>query len=115
LDLGLGGAFGESGEGNEVAGVDDFSLVGFELEVVIPGAFAAGEVAVVVDDADGDECREAGSAAEVVEVIVGADEVVDFFEAGDFGGDVEDAIGVALAGVAGVDEDGFIGGGDDEG
>lgn len=46
---------------------------------------------------------------------MGGDEEVDFLQAGGFGGDLVDAAGIARAGVAGVDEDGFAGGRDNEG
>ena len=69
--------------------------------------------AFVVEGADGHEFGEFSKAAEVVDMEVGDDDVIDARETG-LGGGVVDAGGVATAGVAGVDEDGFAGGGDKE-
>ena len=69
--------------------------------------------AFVVEGADWHEFGKFSEAAEMVDVEVGDDDVIDAREAG-LGGGVVDAGGVATAGVAGVDEDGFAGGGDEE-
>ena len=69
--------------------------------------------AFVVEGADGHEFGEFSEAAEVVDMEMGDDDVIDAREAG-LGGGVVDAGGVATAGVAGVDEDGFAGRGDEE-
>ncbi len=69
--------------------------------------------AFVVEGTDGHEFGEFSEPAEVVDMEVSDDNVVDAREAGLDGG-VVDAGGVATAGVAGVDEDGFAGGGDEE-
>src|SRR5688572_18211208 len=50
----------------------------------------------------------------MIDVEMGGDEVIDLLDA-DIAGGFDDAFGIAFAGHAGVDEDGFAGGGHDEG
>ena len=71
---------------------------------------------MVDEAADGDLRGELGDAADVVDVIVGDDEVVDLADASLLA-EGDDAVGVAGVGggPAGVDEEAFAGGGDEEG
>ena len=101
-------------ERNLVAGIEHDPAVGLELEVLLARLLPAlVEQAVVVDVADRHAGGEGGGAAEVVEVVVGGDEVVDVLHPG-LGGGLVDPAGVAVAGVAGVDQHRFAGGRDDE-
>ncbi len=70
--------------------------------------------APVIDLADGEEGRQLRGAAEMVDVEMGQDEVVDPRQPGLAGG-APDAPGVARPRIARVDQDRFAGGGDDEG
>ena len=102
-------------ERNFVAGVDHQALIALGGEI-FRRRFITRDVliGVVVDRVDGHPAGKGWRAAHVVDVIVGDDEVVDFFDAGG-ARRVDDAAGVALAGVAGVDQHRFVRGSDDQG
>src|SRR5207245_400634 len=70
--------------------------------------------AVMVEMLDRHQLGEALDAAEMIQVPVRDDVVVDGAEVGAFGGDFEDAFGVALAGVAAVDQHRLTGRRDDQ-
>ena len=72
--------------------------------------------AVVDEGADGDAGDQLRDAADVIGVVVGDEDVVDAGEAGGVGGG-GDAVGVAvvIALPAGVDQEGLMGGSDEEG
>ena len=115
---------GQAWDGQPVAGLGDdvavFSggknfLIGGEG---VGGGFVAGfaQRTVIDEGADGDAGDELGDASGVVDVVVGEEDVVDVVEAGTFGGG-GDAVGVAslVVGPAGIDEEGMVVGGDEEG
>jgi hypothetical protein len=110
----------EAGDGDGVAGMNDAALLAFDgLEV--GGVVVAGNVGVfavlsVVEElADRDAGHQIGHAADVIHVEVGDEQVIDACDAGVLHGCL-DAVGVAaiVAGPAGVDEQGFAGGGDQQ-
>ena len=70
--------------------------------------------ALVVQGADRHQVRQLREAAEVIDVKVRDDDVIDALQARDFRGDLMNALGIAAAGVAGVDEHRLAFGRDDE-
>ena len=107
-----------------VAGLDGDALLHLGLAVglaqerpaqVLRVAVGAGlGEALVVERADGHEGSELRRAAEVVNVEVRDDDMVNALQARDFGGELVDAPGVAPAGIAGVNEHGLALRRDDE-
>ena len=101
-------------QGDLVAGADDVAPVRFEVAIRRAGDRPARVVraavriglgdAFVMHLADGDERGEFRRAAEVIDVKVRGDEVIDLLQAGDFGGQLVDAARIALEGIAGIDE-----------
>ena len=74
--------------------------------------------AMIDESADGNLCGEIGNAADVIGVVVGDEEVVDLFDAGKFA-DLENVVGAVVigfagAGPAGIDEQVFAAGRDEE-
>ena len=103
-------------ERNLIPRIDHDSLIALEVQILLTRPFPPlFKHTIVIHVADRNQRRQPRCAAEVIDVVVGHQEVVDFLQVRDVGSDVENPAGVALAGVAGVDEDRFIGGGDDEG
>ena len=110
-------------KGNGVAGFHDDAFLDLHFAVGLDPLFPAGVVvgivgiffgnAVVVKGDDGEFFRDIRRAAEMIDVEMGGDEVIDLLDA-DIAGGFDDAFGIAFAGHAGIDEDGFTGGSDDE-
>ena len=112
----------EAGEVDGVAGMDDSAgggADGFEVggEVVAGDVRVFAVLAVVDEFADGDAGGdEIGNAADVIDVEMGDEDVIEAGDAGVVHGGL-DAFGVTGigSGPAGIDEEGCAGGGDDEG
>src|SRR5271167_1747463 len=97
-----------------VGAVGESLLVGVEVGVDVGGELAVG--AVIDESADGNFLDELGHPADVVEVIVSDQNIIELRDAGALRGS-GDAIGVAalVVGPAGVDEKRLSGRGDEEG
>ena len=110
----------EAGDGDGVAGMDDaarFTLDGFEVGGIVVArdvrVFAVG--AVIEEFADGDALDELGDAADVIDVEVSDEHMIEFGDSGVAHGEL-DAGGVTAIwrGPAGVDQEGCAGRGNQQ-